>query len=135
MKVITDEASFEATIEATTDPALRRMLAARLKLYRANCLIDLTMLLVLDRGETAEDIERESGINPLVNPIDGARYGSPKFHQYADWISFEAGHHEWLTCIGNSGRAVIALVADQPGADPLLLDMLRSHGGKDQDSE
>ena len=132
MMIITDEASFEATIEATTDPTLRRMLAARLKLYRANCLLDLTMLLVLNRGDTAADIERESGLNPLVNPIDGVRYGTPGFQQYADWISFQAGIHEWLTCIGDSGRAVIALIPDQLEADPVLLDMLRSHAGGDE---
>lgn len=70
MITITDEASFEAALNMTIDETLRTLLAERLELYRAEGLLDLTMLTVLEAGDTAADIERETGLNPLVNPID-----------------------------------------------------------------
>jgi hypothetical protein len=130
MITITDEASFEAAITKATDATLKRMLSARLKLYRAGCLLDLTTLAVLESGDTAADVERETGLNPLVNPIDEARYGSPAFQQYADWIACDAGYYEWLTCIGNEGWATILLVPDRPGVDAELLTMLREYAGE-----
>jgi hypothetical protein len=130
MITITDEASFEAAIANTTDEALRRMLSVRLRLYRAGCLLDLTMLVVLEPGDTSADVERETGLNPLVNPIDEARYGSPSFQQYADWIACDAGYYEWLTCVGNEGWATILLVPDRPGIDPELLSLCRRYAGE-----
>jgi hypothetical protein len=127
---INDEASFEAAIANATDATLRRMLAARLKLYRAGCLLDLTTLAVLEPGDTAEDVERGTGLNPLVNPIDGARYPSKDFNQYCDWLNLSEGWYEWICCAGDTGYATILLVPDRPGIDAELLSLCHHYARK-----
>ena len=124
---VTDPASFEAAIENTTDDTLRRMLASRLRLYRAGCLLDLTMLLVLEPGDTAGDVRRATGLNPLVSPIDGSRYAAPGFEPYWDYLELTGGWYEWICCAGDTGYATVLLVPDRPDIDPELLGMLREY--------
>jgi hypothetical protein len=127
MITITDEASFEAVIANKTDPRLRKMLSARLRLYRAGCLLDLTTLAVLEPGDTAGDVERETGLNPLVNPIDGVRYPSKDFQVYWDYLDVGQGWYEWICCAADTGYATILLVPDRPGIDPQLLSLFRQY--------
>jgi hypothetical protein len=128
MITINDEASFEAALNASNDPTLRGLLAARLKLYRAGCLLDLTTLAVIEAGDTADDVERETGLNPLVNPIDGARHPSPNFHAYWDYFERDSyGWNEWISCSGDTGYATILLIPDRPGIDPELLSLCRTY--------
>ncbi len=127
MMTITDLTSFEAAIESTTDEALRRMLASRLRLYRAGCLLDLTMLLVLEPGDSAADVERTAGVNPLVSPMTGARY--PSLEPYWDYLELSRGWFEWICCAGDTGFATILLVPDRQDVDAELLAMFRDYAG------
>ena len=130
MILINDEASFEAAIATSTDPALCRLLTTRLKLYRAGCLLDLTTLAVIQAGDTAEDVEREAGLNPIVNPIDGARHPSPAFQEYWDYLELSNGWYEWICCAGDTGYATILLAPDLPDIDAELLAMFREFAGE-----
>jgi hypothetical protein len=130
MIVITDEPTFTSALASVVDPRLGKLLRTRLKLYRAGCLLDLTMLVVLEPGDTAEDIQRETGLNPLVSPLDGTRYGDTGFEQYCDWLSFSDGHFEWITCAGDTGYATILLVPDRPDVDAELIAMLHEYAGE-----
>jgi hypothetical protein len=123
MITITDEASFEAALANTTDPRLRKMLEARLRLYRAGCLLDLTKLVVLEAGDTAGDVERETGLNPLVSPTDGAHFGEAEFQTYWDYLELSNGWYEWICCAGDTGYATILLVPDRPDIDAELLSL------------
>lgn len=54
-------------------------------------LIDWTEYLVIEPSDTEKDIIRHVGFSPLVEPIDGARYGTPGFHPHWDWLADHGG--------------------------------------------
>ncbi len=130
MILINDEASFEAAIAASIDPTLRGLLTTRHKLYRAGCLLDLTTLAVVEPGDTGKDVERETGVNPLVNPIDNARFPSRLFQAFWDYFELSCGWYEWICCAGDTGYATILLIPDCPDIDPELLSLCRDYAGR-----
>lgn len=124
-----DRVSMERALALPLDVKLRRLLAARVaNLVTADFdLSDLTTFLIVD-AETAEaDIEEEIGLSPLINPLDGARYGDADFHPYWDWLEDHDGWLEMIICCGNSGQAFVLLIQDADGVDPALLSLCRTY--------
>ena len=58
------------------DPKLKALLAERIAALTED-LIDYTEYVVVQAGDTEDDIIRLLGFSPLVEPIDGARFGTP----------------------------------------------------------
>ncbi len=84
MKVFATAAAIVAAPQDTTDPRLAELLANRGRDWASTGLLDLTLLLVVEAGDTEESIVEAAGFSPLVNPIDGIRWGSPGFHRHHD---------------------------------------------------
>lgn len=77
---------------------------------------DFTHVLVVEAGDTGQEIEAAVGFNPLRSRID-------KLRNSADWDWIERHHGWWelLYTVGNEGFAFILLVEDSDESALALL--------------
>ena len=124
-----DRAAIEAAPNVSMPVEVRDILARRIAGLTSphGDLTDLTHFLVVEAGDTEAAIVAEIGFSPLVNAIDGARFGSPDFHPSWDWLRDVGGWFELIMTVGNSGFAFVLLIEDRDGTDPELLRMCRRH--------
>ena len=124
-----DRAAIEAAVNGSMPVEVRDILARRIAGLTSphGDLTDLTHFLVVEAGDTEAAIVAEIGFSPLVNAIDGARFGSPDFHPSWDWLRDVGGWFELIMTVGNSGFAFVLLIEDRDGTDPELLRMCRRH--------
>lgn len=108
---LTTIAELQAAVDATTDPALKKLLADRLTDTIACGLQELTHVLVVEAGNSEQAIVDAVGFSPLVSRIDGVR-NSPDW----DWCERHNGWWELLYTVGNEGFAYILLVQDAEGS-------------------
>lgn len=122
----TAEAIAAAPTNASIDPALRRLLADRVSDWTTTCLLDHTHLLIVEAGDTEQDIVAEVAFSPLINPLDGERFGSSRFVPHWDWFEEHQGWFELVFTVGNDGFAFVLLIRDADGVDPDLLSLCRA---------
>ena len=115
-----------APTSAPVDPALRRLLADRVHDWTAIGLLGLTHLLVVEPGDTEDDIISEVAFSPLVD-LDGRRLGDEGFLPPFDWLSRAGGYFELIQTVGNDGFAFHILVPDRDGVDTELLALCRAY--------
>ena len=127
MLSIYNEATLKAALASAIDPKARALLAARLKQNAKYNLTGLTHLLVVQPGDTEQDIIREVGFSPLTNVIDGARFGSDAFHPFWDWLQERDGWFELIVTVGNDGFAYVLLIQDVDGVLPALRTLCRTY--------
>lgn len=131
MQSYDNRAAVEAAPTLNLEPRLQGLLIDRVKLYREAGLLDLTHILVIEPGDTEQAIVEALSFSPLVDPIDGVRYGSAAFHPFWDGpIWRHDGWFELVITVGNSGFAFILLIADADGVLPELLHLCRAHAGR-----
>ncbi|HZG45491.1 MAG TPA: hypothetical protein VEZ41_04385 [Allosphingosinicella sp.] len=129
MLTFTDAASIAASPAVPADPRLQKLLAERVEQWASTDVLDLTEVLIVEPGDTAKDIWRESTICPLVNPLDGSRFGSDAFTPFWESLERREAFYELIVTVGNSGFAYVILIADAEGADPALLALCRTYAG------
>ena len=127
-----DRAAIEAAPNLPMRAEVRDILAPRIAGLNSSDgdLADLTHFLVVEAGDTEAAIVAEVGFSPLVNAIDGARFGSPDFHPWWDWLQNVGGWFELIVTVGNSGFAFVLLIEDREGTDPELVRMCRALAGE-----
>jgi hypothetical protein len=116
-----------APINASIDPVLQRLLADRVHDWAATDLLDLTHLLIVQRGDTEEDILEEVAFSPFVNPLDGRRFGSKGFVPSWDWLEQHDGWFELIFTVANDGFAFVLFVEDSEAVNPELRDLCRTY--------
>jgi hypothetical protein len=79
-----DRATAVAALTLSLDHHLRVLLATRIAKFATpyGGLSNLTHILVVEPDDAEEDIIQAVGFSPLVNPLDGARHGSPDFQPW-----------------------------------------------------
>lgn len=123
-----DAASIDAALATQLDPRLRDLLQQRLSSGRAKGLADMTHFVVVQPGDVEADIVAEIGWSPLVNPIDGCRYGEQGFVAPWNWLQRHNGDwFEMNVTVGNSGFAFILLIEDAPDTDPGLMELCHAY--------
>ena len=119
---IFDAASLSAALATPLDPRLRVMIEQRINSARKNGLAEMTHIVVVQPGDTEADIVVELNWTPLVNPIDGRRFGESGFVAPWDWLQrHDGGWYEMVVTVGNSGFAFVVLLT--PDMDPDLLQV------------
>ena len=83
---------------------------------------------IIQPGDTEADIILHLGQSPLVEPIDGARFGTPGFHPHWAWLSDHGGWFEMILTYGSTFANVL-FIEDAEGVEPELLAMCRCHAG------
>lgn len=104
-----------------SDPNLAHLLANRLAALSTGTfdLIDHTEIVIIEPGDTEADIIREVGFSPLVEPIDGIRFGQPGFQPFWDWLIRHLGWWELSISFGST-FAYILFIQDVNGIEPEL---------------
>jgi hypothetical protein len=119
-----DAASVAASPSAVDDPHLQQLLDDAVRQWAASNVLNLTHLLILQPGDTEEAIRETAGFSPLIDPVDGHRFGSPSFTPYWDQLRDHGGWFELTVCVGDSGFAYVLFIADRPGE---LLTLCRTY--------
>lgn len=119
-----DRATMTSAMRFDIDPALKALLHARIKGLSSD-LLDYTEYLIVEPGDTEDDMVRNVGFSLLVEPIDGARYGSPGFVGCWDWLISHEGWFELIVTFGST-FAYVFFVKDADGVDPELRAMCRN---------
>ena len=127
-----DRASMAAAMGQPIEPALRTLLEARLDQAAEADLVDLTHILVIQPGDTEEQIRAEIGFSPFVEPLDGVRFGTAGFYPHWAWLQDLGGWYEMIVTVGDSGFAFILLIEKAVGVLPELLSMCAHYAAADQ---
>jgi len=124
MICIFDRAAMEHTLSLDLDPQLRRLLERRFAnlLTPWGDLTDYTEWIILEPGDTEEDICREVGFSPFVEPREGARWRTNGFDPFWDHLAIEDGHYVMIQSFGST-FAYVLIIPDGPDILPDLRTM------------
>jgi hypothetical protein len=127
MQHLYDRATMTRALTGNLDPALTARLASRIAALSQGefDLVDDTEILIVETGDTENDIIRHVGFSPLVEPIDGHRFGQPGFQPFWDWLIQHPGWWELSVSFGST-FAYILLIQDAEGVLPELRAMCQS---------
>ncbi|WP_294210566.1 hypothetical protein [uncultured Sphingomonas sp.] len=92
-------------------------------------LTDYTEFLIVEVGDTEDEIVRHVGFSPLVDPIDGYRWPDPNFQPGWDFLADRGGWFELVVTFGST-FAYVLLIADADGTDINLRSMCEAHLSK-----
>lgn len=106
MIVLADAQAICAAPDTITDPDLTERVNQTIDAG----LCDLTCLVVIEDGDSDDDLQREAGLSLLTNPISGSRYGDPGFEPHWAWLEERGGWFEVICPIGDSGWAYIIYI-------------------------
>jgi hypothetical protein len=121
---IYDDATLANALAGDLHSDLRELLATRIAQLGEELAAE-TEWLVVQPGDTEDDIIRAIGFSPLVEPIDGLRY--PEFQQGGwDWILAHDRYFEVQFTFGST-FAYMLLVEDADGVIPDLRELCREH--------
>ncbi len=128
MIAIYDRDSAALALARELEPRLRAALEAELALLTSeeHDLTDHTDIHLIEPGDAETDIWRETGFSPLVEPIEGARFGEPGFAPGWDLLTASGGVFRIVFTFGSTFAAVL-LVPDAPGVLPDLLHLCRTY--------
>lgn len=115
-----DRRTMAEALTLALEPRLHRLLSDRINGLSED-LIDHTEYLVVEAGDTEADIVRAVGFSPLVEPIDGARFGEPGFHPWWDWLQRHDGWFEMIVTFGSTFGLIILVAEPRDHTDPLSL--------------
>ena len=130
MIIIFDRAAMAHVLTLDLNPQLRSLLERRF----ANLvtpwgdLTDFTEWIILEAGDTEEDICREVGFSPFVDPLEGRRWGTAGFRPFWDYLAREDEHFVMIQSFGSS-FAYVLIVPEAEGIMPDLLRMCREYAG------
>lgn len=122
-----DRATFEDLLTRDLDPALHRLLSERID-NLAEELLDQTEIVVVESGDTEDDIVRAIGLSPLAEPINGARFGEEGFWPHWDWLTDHGGWFEMVLTFGST-FAYVLLIADEKDEPSSLVKLCTDHAG------
>lgn len=107
-----DRATMALALTLDLDPRLLDLLRRRFAALVTpdGDLTDWTEYLIVQAGDTEEEIVEAIGLSPLVNPSDGCRYPSPDFQPWWDWLVDTGIYYEMIISVANTGFAYILII-------------------------
>ena len=118
MITIYDRATMAAVPTLDLDPQVEALLMERIGSLSPD-LIDWTEYLAVEPGDKEADIIREVGFSPLVEPIDGARFGGASFYPFWDLLTYREGWWEMIITYGSTFATILFI----PDADGVLREL------------
>lgn len=127
-----DRVSMERALSLPLDPKLRRLLSDRVAhtITGEFDLSELTQFVIVESGITEAEIMDEIGMSPLINPLDGSRFGSGDFHPWWEGLEDHDGWFEMIVTVGNSGFAYLLMIEDNAFTESDLLALCRHYAGE-----
>ena len=130
MITIYDSADMARVLSGPIDPDLKTILLDRLELldeFSAWNLADLAHFVIVEPGDGVESIERELGVNPLINIVDDACFPDKSFQPSFEFCIARKGYFDLTFALSDSGQALVLLVPNQEGVEPTLLELCRAY--------
>ena len=130
MITIYDSADMAHVLSKPIDHNLKAILLERLELLSEFSdwdLADLAHFIIVEPGDCLESIERELGVNPLVNIVDNAHYPQPSFEPSFEFCIARIGYFDLTFALCDSGLGLCLLVPDRKGVVPQLLELCREY--------
>ena len=130
MQTVYDTSDMERILSDPIDPDLKAILLDRLELladFSEWDLADLAHFIIVEPGDSIKEIERELGINPLVNIVDDAHFPDAAFEPSFEFCVARKGYFDLTFALSDSGQALVLLVPDQEGVEPTLLELCRAY--------
>ncbi len=99
-----DRATMAHALTLDLEPRLHALLTDRIEalVTADHDLTDQTEFLVIEPGDTEEDVIRAVGFSPLVEPINGIRLGEPEFSPWWDRLFCKDGWFEMIVTFGST---------------------------------
>ncbi len=106
-----DRATMAHALTLDLDPPLRKLLVQRFGALTTEPgdLTDHTEFLVVEPGDDEADIIRAIGLSPLVEPIEGRRFGEDGFHPFWDWLGRHDAYYELIVTFGGAFGYVLLI--------------------------
>jgi hypothetical protein len=120
-----DRATIAHALATELDPALYRLLQKRIERLDP-ALIDYTEYVVIEPGDTEQDIVNCIGFSPLVDPIGGTRFGDDRYEPPFDWAGLSNGWFELIVTFGST-FAYVLFIADAIGVPSDLRSLCRHY--------
>lgn len=120
-----DRATLAHLLTVDLEPTLHRLLSERISGMTEE-LLDHTEIVVVEGGDTEEDIVRALGLSPLVEPINGARFGEEGFCPHWDGLVNHGGWFEMVVTFGST-FAYVLLISDMAHDAGALVAMCHRH--------
>lgn len=123
-----DRATMAHALTLDLDPELHRLLTDRIASLRTDeyDLTDDTEFIVIQPGDSEDDLIQQVGFTPLTEPIDGIAYGQPGFYPHWDWLTRHGSWFEMVLTFGST-FAYVLLIRDDEGIPHQLRAMCRKH--------
>ena len=124
MIIIRDTASMQFALSCSLDNGLKQLLLDRLDVLRDFSDFDLSELahfIIVEPGDHLATIEEELGFSPLVNFVDGARFGDPAFTPSFEWIMSDGHWIQMVFALSDSGFGINLIVQNCLSVDPILI--------------
>ena len=80
-------------------------------------------VIIVEAGDTVEDIEKEIGFSILTNLFDDVRYPDPDFVPCFEALEDHGSFYEILFIFGDGDDGTVEIFIPKHGVDPLLLSM------------
>ena len=125
MIALFDRADFVGVISLNLEPRLRRRLLREVELLGQD-LLDWTTIVVVEPGDSHNDVVGELGFDPLVDPTDGWTYGEARFVPTFDVVERVEGYLRAVFTFGSTA-ATILLVNDANGGPQPLRALLKEY--------
>lgn len=114
-----DRATMALALTLDLEPRLHALLADRIGKLTKD-LVDYTEFLIVEAEDTETEVVQAIGFSPLVEPIDGARFGEPGFEPGWDWLQEHDGWFEMIVTFGSTFAYVLLIDAANASFAALL---------------
>lgn len=118
----------EAAVSGLPDGAIRNLLMERIAAMTEGEPFDAEVngyFVLVEPGDSLALVEAAAGFPILRNPVSGAPYGEPAFRPGWEWLASSPELYELGFVPSDGDYAVIVLVPNLDGIDPVLLAVCR----------
>lgn len=112
-------------IAGITDPALRQLIERRIQEINECCPWDadeLGPMIVVEPGNTADELESIMGFSILESIFDDSRFGDDDFSPCFEFAESHGDHlYELVYIVSDGGYGYDIFILNHPGIDPTIL--------------
>ena len=125
MQILLDEEDFACALDSWPDQELVQLLRNRLAFYAEyeEPLSGLFKLILIEPGDTLEELDTEFNGGFLINHFSGRRFGDDGFRPCFETLEEQLTFYDMVFCEGDAGHGVEVIVPKSVDIDTRLLSL------------